>query len=86
MIEKLFRPHIRYGEPEYSRQSAEIHQVSQALSKILAPDHLYLLEKLEECYLAREDAETRSAFAECFCSAAWLAVDILKHWPKNEAD
>ena len=81
MLERLFVEHARYGEPEYSRKSAEINRAIKTLSETLEPAEIQLLAQLEDTYQAREAAAVRSAFEEGFCSAVGLALDILERWP-----
>lgn len=69
----------RYGEPEYSRKSAEIDQTTRALYEILDADEKKRLAQLEDAYQAREAAAIRSAFQEGFCTAVRLALDVLEH-------
>ena len=65
MIERLMREEARYGEPEYSRKSAEIDQTTRALYEILDADEKQGVAQLEDAYQPREAAAIRSAFLCC---------------------
>ena len=79
MIETLLREGARYGEPEYSRESAVIIETARALSQQLDQGGKQLLAELEDAYQAREAAVLRSAFAGGFCSAVRLGLEVLEH-------
>ena len=79
MIERLMQEEARYGEPEYSRRSAEIVRATRALCETLDAEEKQHLAQLEDAYQVREAAAIRSAFQEGFCAAVWLALDVLEH-------
>ena len=79
MIEHLLEYEKRFGEPEYSRATAEILRVSEALAHRLDTEGAAWLEKLSESYIRRERAIMEGAFREGFCRAALLAADVLAY-------
>ena len=86
MIEHLLEYEKRFGEPEYSRATAEILRVSEALAHRLDTEGAAWLEKLSESYIQREQTIMESAFREGFCRAALLAADVLAYRAERPED
>lgn len=87
MIERLMKEATRFGEPEYSYAGKIISQATLNLSQKLDPEGKKLLSQLEEAYQDREAIAIHSAFQEGFCSAIWLALDILEyHYQSKPVD
>ena len=79
MIEHLLESEKRFGEPEYSRATAEILRASETLSHLLDTEGAAWLEKLSESYIRRERTIMEGAFRDGFCRAALLAADVLAY-------
>lgn len=86
MIEHLLESEKRFGEPEYSRATAESLQASEALSRRLATERAAWLEKLSESYIRREQAIMEGAFREGFYRAALLVADVLAYRAEQPED
>lgn len=86
MIEHLLESEKRFGEPEYSRATAEILRASEALAHRLDTEGAAWLEKLSESYIRRERAIMEGAFREGFCRAALLAADVLAYRSEQPED
>ena len=86
MIEHLLESEKRFGEPEYSRATAEILRASETLSHLLDTEGAAWLEKLSESYIRRERTIMEGAFRDGFCRAALLAADVLAYRSEQPED
>lgn len=78
MIERLMNPERPYGEPAYSEFSEQINQLQQAISEQLSPQTKEHLEQLADTYIRRETAALHDAFADGFCAAIQLMLDLYR--------
>ena len=86
MIEHLLESEKRFGEPAYSRATAEILRASETLSHLLDTEGAAWLEKLSENYIRREQTIMESAFRDGFCRAALLVADVLSYQAERPED
>ena len=73
MIERLVNLERPYGEPEYSKLSAQISQLKQQLCSQLSPQGKDWLEQMTDTFMRQEPLILRDAFADGF----WTAVELM---------
>lgn len=73
MIERLMNLERPYGEPEYSKLSAQIGQLKQQLYGQLDQEGKDWLEQLADTFMRQEPLILRDAFADGF----WAAVELM---------
>lgn len=76
MIKQLVNTERPYGEPEYSKQSAEIARLKKLLCDQLGQTGQVWLEHLTDAYMRQETAVLHDAFADGFCSAVELMLEV----------
>lgn len=79
MIERLMNLERPYGEPEYSKLSAQISQLKQQLCEQLNQEGKTWLEQLADTYLEQSAVLSESSFTDGFCVAVDLVLDYLEH-------
>ena len=79
MIEKLMKPELPYGEPEYSEIGKEINRVMERLTAKLDPDDRLLLEQLADLHDHRANVVAEDTYVAGFCTAIDLVMDYLRH-------
>ena len=79
MIERLMNLERPYGEPEYSKLSAQIGRLKHQLCGQLSPQGKEQLEQLTNAYLEQSAALSECSFADGFCAAVDLALDYMEH-------
>ena len=79
MLERLMNPERPYGEPEYSSISKQISEIRQSLENQINPDAHVLLEQLSNAYIRQGNTMLADVFADGFCAAVELMLDLLRH-------
>lgn len=79
MIERLMNLERPYGEPGYSKLSAQISQLKRQLNSQLNPQGKEQLEQLTNTYLEQSAALSEGSFTDGFCTAVDLMLDYLEH-------
>ncbi len=79
MIERLMDQERPYGEPRYSKISAQMEELQQKLRVQLPPEGQDLLNQLADASIHRECALVEDVFMEGFCTAVTLALEVYKH-------
>jgi len=82
MIERLMNQEFRYGEPEYSHLEKEIQEMKDVLAKQLDEEGWKLLDQLSSAYIRQGHAMLNNAFADGFCTAVKLMMDVILHEKK----
>lgn len=79
MLERLMDQERPYGEPTYSKLSAEIAELRQKLSEQLDAQGQVWLEKISDAYLRQGSVMLPDAFADGF----WTAVELMLEFKKR---
>lgn len=82
MLERLMDPERSYGEPAYSKLSAEITDLRQKLSGQLDKQGQAYLEELSHAYHHQGNAMLPDAFADGFWTAVELVLEF-KSWKSS---
>lgn len=80
MIERLMNQERPYGEPEYSKLSAQISQLKQQLCEQLNQEGKDWLEQLADTFMRQELLVLRDAFADGF----WTAVELMLEFQQRK--
>lgn len=84
MIERLMNLERPYGEPEYSKLSAQISQLKQQLCEQLNQEGKDWLEQLSDTFMRQEPLILRDAFADGFWTAVELMVEFQQRKSRNK--
>lgn len=79
MIEKLIDPEHFCGGPEYDALTKRIVEIRRELGELLDVAGKELLDQMSIAYIRQQEALRSSSFTDGFCTAAELALEILKH-------
>lgn len=82
MIERLINLERPYGEPEYSRLSAQISQLKQQLYGQLNQEGKNWLEQLVDTFMRQEHLILCNAFTDGF----WTAVELMLEFRQRELE
>lgn len=82
MIERLMNLERPYGEPEYSKLSAQISQMKQQLCEQLNQEGKDWLEQLTDTFMRQEPLILRDAFADGF----WTAVELMSEFQQRKLE
>lgn len=82
MIERLMNLERPYGEPEYSKLSAQIGQLKQQLCGQLNQEGKDRLEQLTDIVMRQEHLILCDAFADGF----WTAVELMLDFQQRKSD
>ena len=77
MTERLMNPERPYGEPEYSKLSAEISLQKSFLRSQLDQEGQRGLEKLSDTYIHQGNMMLSDAFADGFWTAVKLMLEFM---------
>ena len=81
MIERLMNLERPYGEPEYSKLSAQTNQMKKQLFEQLNQEGKDWLEQLLDTFMRQEHLVLCDAFADGF----WTAIELMLEFQQRES-